>query len=125
MALKKKLEVNNSGATVEYWKITQTNVYWLTGVAHIAIEGWLSEDMRRVGKMPLVAKCYDFGAGNPLPFKPDENIVARMYDWLHTEHVRQEQPDGKMTVIPGLFVDAEDLRTGEKPFEDLEVASKI
>jgi hypothetical protein len=93
--------------------------------AHIAVEGWLSEDMRRAGKMPLVSKVYDFGANNPLPFKPEENIVSRMYGWLHSEQVKQEQSDGKMVIVPGLFVDAEDLRQGEKPFEDLEVASKI
>jgi hypothetical protein len=125
MALKKKVEVNNSGAMVEYWKVTQVNINWLTMEAHIVLEGFLSEDMRRAGKMPLVAKVYDFGAGNPLPFKPEENIVSKMYDWLHTEQVRTEGEKGTPVLVPGLFVDAEDLRQGEKPFEDLEVASKI
>lgn len=56
MALRKKVEVNNSGVEIDYWRVTHAQVDFTTpdgGTLVVMVHGWLSENARRAGKGPL------------------------------------------------------------------------
>jgi hypothetical protein len=112
MALLMKIEVGNTGVDVEYWKVTQVNVNWLTNTAHVVVEGFVNEQLRLAGKSALVGKQYDFTA-DTMPFTVEDNMVAKMYDYLHneTQVAQSNDAEGKTQTVtmPGIFAEAVDL----------------
>ena len=53
MAFQKPLEINNTGATVEYWRITHFQVDSDAGLMEVKVGGYISADLRHAGKQPL------------------------------------------------------------------------
>lgn len=101
MALKKPIELNNSGVSCEYWKIHETNINWHDKVAKITLSGFISQEARENGKNPLVSINYDYTKEN-FPFLVEENVVAKAY-----ELVKQPKLD-EDGVNQNQFTDAED-----------------
>ena len=85
MGVFKPLEVNNSGIIATYWNVIQLNINYLTRTAHVQTAGYLTEQARRDGKMPIDFRTYDFDQDN-FPFTGQEPISERQefYTWLMT-----------------------------------------
>lgn len=90
MALLKSIEVNNSGIFATYWNVIQLNVNYLARTAHVQLAGYLTEQARRDGKMPIDFRTYDFDQDN-FPFIGNEPISERQefYTWLMTHRVER------------------------------------
>jgi len=53
MALRKSIELNDSGLTVDYWRITHVVVDRVTPGVTAVIHGYADETLRRAGKGPV------------------------------------------------------------------------
>ena len=53
MAIFKPLEDPNTGAPVQYPRITQMSSDWLSGVTVVQMRGYVSEAARRAGRLPI------------------------------------------------------------------------
>ena len=54
MAIKKEIEIGNSGLTCEYWKITAIDLKGLSG--EVRLSGYKDKDCRDTGKEPFFNK---------------------------------------------------------------------
>lgn len=107
MALKKSLEINNSGIFCEYWKVHETNINWHNKTARFVLSGFFNQEARESGKNPLISFGYDYNEAN-FPFSVDENIVAKAYG-LVKEPSNEADADGNMISKPSRFADALDI----------------
>jgi alpha-mannosidase len=98
MALKLQQEINNTGVSVEYWRVLQVNLGEPDGItpsAHIEMGGYPSEDLRRNGKAPLCVAKFDVsGAEFTAVFKkeavnlaPYDAARAAAYGFIKTQNV--------------------------------------
>lgn len=53
MAIFKPLEDPNTGAPVQYHRITQMSSDWLSGVTVVQVRGYVHEAARRAGRLPI------------------------------------------------------------------------
>ena len=102
MALKKKIEIKNSGVEVEYWKITQLNINWHSMFANCVLEGFLDKASRDAGKLPLDSRSWGFDESN-FPFTIEGKNVEEAYNYIKTEEVEDEEgnlTDGEFKGAP-------------------------
>ena len=66
------------GTTVSYWKVTRTLINWHEQEAVVSLHGWIDEEARRGGLLPVIEKRYSFGPGD-FPFAYERNVVEDAY----------------------------------------------
>lgn len=77
MALDISKEINNSGVTVEYWKITEVGQYVESEECRILIKAYKDAASRQAGKDPVYARMIILsGDQNPLPNATTNPIAA-------------------------------------------------
>ncbi len=101
MALKVEREFNNSGVTVEYWKIINTNIDWFAKTITIHIGGFLTQEARQSGKNPLFRLERSWSVDD-FDLEPTDNILEKAYNKLKVSVLDNE---GKET---NLFVNSTD-----------------
>lgn len=77
MALILQLELPN-GATVSYWKILDCNVNMHDRRAHVTLGGFVNEQARLAGRLPLTTESCDW-TPDDFPFTVGANWLAQAY----------------------------------------------
>lgn len=58
MAISKTIELNDTGVSVSYWRITAVQIDHQSGICDFNIHGYISQEAREHGKSPLpVIQC--------------------------------------------------------------------
>ena len=79
MALKKKLEINNSGVEADYLKIGLIQYMGDKNKVLVLLDVFLSEEARASGKMPLTSISVEFDSPLTIPLQGN-NIVNAYYN---------------------------------------------
>jgi len=67
MALRKSLEVDGTGISLEYWKITEITINWADRTSTVRLAGYKDQASRQAGKYPLRAVGVELSLGD-FPF---------------------------------------------------------
>ena len=103
MALSKAVELNDSGLTVDYWRITHVIVDRITPGITAVIHGYASEALRRAGKGPVTR------------FREDLVVRGAEAAALGTEAPRLADLYGALRRRYAEFADAEDRLEDRDP----------
>lgn len=96
MSLQIKLPDKFGNGGVEYFKIVETNINWLTRSAHIVLAGWINEQARLDGKEPMDTKSFDL-AGDEFPFDIEKlseegvNTLSVAYEVIKEPKIEEEK----------------------------------
>lgn len=96
MALSKAVELNDSGLTVDYWRITHVIVDRITPGITAVVHGYASEALRRLGKGPVTR------------FREDLVVQGEEVAAIGTDAPRLADLYGVLKVRYPEFADAED-----------------
>ncbi|RVT91887.1 hypothetical protein EOD42_19280 [Rhodovarius crocodyli] len=104
MALSLPIEVDGTGATATYWRLTHVQADFPACVVEAQLHGYLDHAARQAGKKPLARYNYRFGTAGL--FAEGELSIPAIYSAVRT------LPDGEAadgSALPSRFAAATDI----------------
>lgn len=104
MAFLKAIEVNETGITADYWRLTHVQLDRVAGIVEAQLHGYRDEPARRAGKAPL----------QRLGFRFEQAAMDDPYNLAIDDLYRaiRAQPAGagaEGEALPPVFADAADI----------------
>jgi hypothetical protein len=104
MALSLPIEVDGTGATATYWRLTHVQADFPACVVEAQLHGYLDQAARQAGKKPLARYNYRFATAGL--FADGELSIPAIYSAVRTLPAGESE-DG--APVPSRFADATDI----------------
>ena len=112
VALSKSIEVGKSGITASYWRISNLNHSFITGMTTCRIVGYVTQEARNTNKDPVVGSDMNYfwyGESNPVTKSSFEDGTAMSAAYIKLKESVMSSTLGQESVETNLLVDAEDV----------------
>jgi len=98
MAFLKSIEINDTGITAEYWRLTHVQVDRVAGVIETQLHGYRDEAARRAGKSALQRLSFRFSQD-----AMDDPYNLQMDDLYRAIREQPTGEDGNGKPLPSIF----------------------
>lgn len=104
MAFLKAIEINETGITADYWRLTHVQLDRVAGVVEAQLHGYRDEAARRLGKAPV--QCMGFRFDQAGMEDPYNLAIDDLYRAIRA-HPAGTGPEGE--ALPPVFATAADI----------------